>query len=1131
MSDPLAARHQALLSRTAAFERASSIRRPPTTPPHSDTHTHVNAFGEVTQILTPSKPKGRPVFRPTYRPRSEGEAPELEEKQEEHDTDDEEEEVKVSATKTKTRKVIESFHAILPHLHDLLMEREVDPCEGTECLCGRGLRTVRCEDCLDYPVSCSECFMERHRGLWTHWAEEWHAGGFFLRRDLRHFGFELDLGHPGGTCPTPRPAVDLIVVDVNGIHDCRVRYCGCRGSEVSRLDQLMRTSLFAATTAQPRMAFTFRILRTMNLEHLECTANVYDLAATLQRLTDNKYPWRVPSVAKQLRRVFRVWNLAKEERRCGLVVEKNKHAFPTRQEDTLLVFCPMCPERGVNLLKGWENIPAEYKHLIQAQNTLDGNFKISMGCMNAGTNDIDLLRGRGLQPDAEEMKKYRNSPDLPQSSGREKVPCNNLKAANEQQQHVRNIDCTYNGIAQGQCRHVFIKSTADFPKGEDQKTVDAAAKLLLERSGFEPNLDPSAPHQPFALSYDAHCQYCVHVDDRFQHPFLKPMAEHMRTCTKIINAAHVYAHAGDCIYRFGSFYMEHQGHFHGETCEYFWPKSNAYAAMIFKMNIHHGHEVYFYVANDWNWKKYMNAPNELHKDVIYARRQYLRFRAEFLIATEQNADWVERWDAEWTDRHVPGKHYRQTGKGKSAVITSPYKHSQVKLPNLESVLNTLLENPVQFVFAGSVDSAKFAQWLSDGVALEARQRHLRLLVGRQSKYPSPTDQETIRREREALVLVLDPWLKLRQQYFGDVQPNVGRARRTLTKKEARYKSTGLVETWTLCLPSDLTEEHQDKLRQAVDQEILIREACAFQSIRLVGLIARELIALGYSKDLKYTGPQTKSRERISRAKFRRDVAISSYNDHRQALINMRGLEQTKLAGRPDMKVIDAYIGRSVDGVRVPGASTERTGAAHLWERSYQTINMARGYSERSSGKRLMADPGPSTPTKRKKLNTGSKQPSVKKRVRGDGWVFDIVERGTLTDAEIEAWEMDGERVRWFRLEAEMRHWRDEHEMKQREFLGAIQTLRMEQAAWTSRADEIEKEVPPRPGYVAYAREHAAMYAEMAERLLELGDTPLWVYFEQVRAGELPMCSSEVSENVERMEDDDELDEADEDVFN
>ncbi len=79
------------------------------------------------------------------------------------------------------------------------------------------------------------------------------------------------------------------------------------------------------------------------------------------------------------------------------------------------------------------------------------------------------------------------------------------------------------------------------------------------------------------------------------------------------------------------------------------------------MNLEHGHETYFHHGNDWNYHKLMNLheyigpvlcfksdvisiANQLHKDVLYARKQYEDNGAYFRHLTEsldpaQVAEW------------------------------------------------------------------------------------------------------------------------------------------------------------------------------------------------------------------------------------------------------------------------------------------------------------------------------------------------------------------------------------------------------------------------------------------------------------------------------------------------------------
>lgn len=116
--------------------------------------------------------------------------------------------------------------------------------------------------------------------------------------------------------------------------------------------------------------------------------------------------------------------------------------------------------------------------------------------------------------------------------------------------------------------------------------------------------------------------------------------------------------------------------------------------------------------------------------------------------------------------------------------------------------------------------------------------------------------------------------------------------------------------------------------------------------------------MGYDKrQPKTTGAQTKSRNRISRCKFRRDVGISTYNDHRQALIQLRALDRTKLVNRGEMTVADTYIAHSVDQPRGVGSSKAKDGRAYLWERGFATTGMVYGYSERAGSKRSHKDTG------------------------------------------------------------------------------------------------------------------------------------------------------------------------------
>lgn len=103
-------------------------------------------------------------------------------------------------------------------------------------------------------------------------------------------------------------------------------------------------------------------------------------------------------------------------------------------------------------------------------------------------------------------------------------------------------------------------------------------------------------------TYDNACNYSIHVVDRFEenHP---DMAGRIRRMRWGVPAVHIYNHKEDCEYLFGTAYMEHVGHFHGETAEHYWPSANKVGAHVQHMNNGHRQDTLNDHHGDWNWKK------------------------------------------------------------------------------------------------------------------------------------------------------------------------------------------------------------------------------------------------------------------------------------------------------------------------------------------------------------------------------------------------------------------------------------------------------------------------------------------------------------------------------------------------
>lgn len=111
--------------------------------------------------------------------------------------------------------------------------------------------------------------------------------------------------------------------------------------------------------------------------------------------------------------------------------------------------------------------------------------------------------------------------------------------------------------------------------------------------------------------------------------------------------------------------------------------------------------------------------------------------------------------------------------------------------------------------------------------------------------------------------------------------------------------------------------------------------------------------------------------------------------------------------------------------------------------------------------------------------------------RPDGWIW--TKGGGMTSKELQEWEAEGnayrhypyriqitddhttgDRVQWFRAEAEVWRWREQYEIKHAEFVRIIKTFSRMADIWHGLANHQDL-----PEAVAYARRHAAIFSRLA----------------------------------------------------
>lgn len=197
---------------------------------------------------------------------------------------------------------LQLFMENISSIQEYIISHDADMSVGEDCPCGRldssGTRTkatVKCTDCSFSAPACSLCFIDEHVARYTHWANVWNDQiGCYARQDISCLGYVINLGHGGEPCPHTIPNSDLFfhIVDINGVHDTKVRFCGCL-PQVDRAFQLLQHQLFPATMSRPKMAFTFQLLDFYNILHVEGKISAYDFIGSIRRTTDNVFTHNV----------------------------------------------------------------------------------------------------------------------------------------------------------------------------------------------------------------------------------------------------------------------------------------------------------------------------------------------------------------------------------------------------------------------------------------------------------------------------------------------------------------------------------------------------------------------------------------------------------------------------------------------------------------------------------------------------------------------------------------------------------------------------------------------------------------------------------------------------------------------
>ena len=191
------------------------------------------------------------------------------------------------------------------------------------------------------------------------------------------------------------------VVHTNGIHHIALVYCSCMGHE-NFITDLIYAGWVPTAFVRIRTIFTAAVLDHFRYCNLEMRSSAYQFCQMLRRVTNSLNPARVVNLYHELCRLSRLWRWLKKLRWAGYAQKASQPLTP--QPGELGIFCPACPQVGINIPDNWRADPNSW--VFRRVLTVDGNFKADHVRQKSAADDIWLSDGLGMTTRRSEYKDF-----------------------------------------------------------------------------------------------------------------------------------------------------------------------------------------------------------------------------------------------------------------------------------------------------------------------------------------------------------------------------------------------------------------------------------------------------------------------------------------------------------------------------------------------------------------------------------------------------------------------------------------------------------------------------------------------------------------------------------------------------
>ncbi|KAJ7106449.1 hypothetical protein C8R43DRAFT_906223 [Mycena crocata] len=961
----------------------------------------------------------------------------------------------------------------------------------TPCGCdGTRERRVGCNDCLQCELLCPQCWLNKHQTMPTHWALVWNAKDqFFEKHDFSRVmkSAVISLGHHGQRCPDADLGRSFTLVDTNGIHTTIISFCRCRTVDGHRgepeFQQLLRAGIFPGSVKEPKTGYTLVLLEYYRQLRSQGKGSAYNFVRVLQRMADPFFVGSVPDIYTNLLAITRfhenLENLLRHGHAHGPdepIPGETECPYPNRQKGWRGTVCGACPERGVNMpLNVLTFFLMKHSHLISRFLTIDGNFKQNLFFKRDDGSDIALTDGAMYFPVQADFKKMAATYVV---SEEDKVPCKAHIGSIRHQGSVKYGNTAVSGVVGCACDHAVLAAFIDMIKGEAYALGTYAQWEALKHTNSPPH-DPSCCHTPTVFSYDSWCLFCVNLVKRAKELF--PEEEWFHTLLESVEgqipADHIKGHGIDCQTVWQAVYAACRAHFHGETAEVIWAFLNPLGSSMRQSTGAARHDIINFVMDSWNtWKVYRQA-ELLAEERLDALRLFELHMAVVEDLSRQHASEVAEWS----------RLSRLATKSMRGPPKSVYQHESTKVLTIDNVLAGMIgEERVRLAREqGGKSRGAVAEWIHDGIQIERQQYLAIAFLESHREHPIEDTWTSITKLRNAL----NPALKKFREQQRAIYPHL--------------KLSGLdvdePELTAIQLPSYRMKHGQrdvDEDRDLRAAEIKLRCSQADSGIVAVRGASLALSAVKRARDDDYRGQAGTSRTQRNwqKAELGKTFEIDMYNRARDALIYLGHMAKDAMEPYPPLTHRDTRR-KETHLHRATGDSRLFDGTAWYLQSGVRLKRPSAAWAL-SPTKRLREDDDETeflmgTQTMKRAGRIGS--PRKRKRPRelkdiapedvrdGRIWIESMAPHVAVLSLHL-WWILipdEGDRVQWFRAEAEMYRWLELYERKHAELWRVITRFERDGVVWAGRADRTQSENGgAMDGTVTYARMQAAMYRRL-----------------------------------------------------